>query len=294
MFLTKCILFLVLVPTAFAASPLFPRQLRDASGNLLIISAPPQRIVSQTLGTDEILLAICPPHKIAAISSLALDERYSNIVEQARSMTVASNVEQILKLQPDLILVASYNRAETVELLQATGAPVFRLANFRSLENIKNNIRTIGLAIGEEHRAELLVAQIEGELRAILTRIPKRNPPLTVMSYSLGNYTAGAHTTFDDLVKWVGAVNVAAQHGIEEHAKISDEQILAWQPEVIVTHAAPHEFAKARKQLLDNPAIAASRAGQSGKILVIDNRYLFAVSQNIVLGVKALAEGLDH
>ena len=42
----------------------FPRVIRDSSGATLLIPRKPQRIVSQTLGTDEILLAICDPQRI--------------------------------------------------------------------------------------------------------------------------------------------------------------------------------------------------------------------------------------
>src|SRR5262249_59492302 len=62
----------------------FPRELRDAAGESLMIRSEPQRIASQTLGTDEILLAICPPERIIALSDLAEDGNYSNVVEQAR------------------------------------------------------------------------------------------------------------------------------------------------------------------------------------------------------------------
>src|SRR5262249_20627021 len=56
----------------------FPRELRDANGETLNLQREPQRIVSQTLGTDEILLAICPPERVVALSNLAEDENYSN------------------------------------------------------------------------------------------------------------------------------------------------------------------------------------------------------------------------
>jgi iron complex transport system substrate-binding protein len=51
-----------------AANP-FPRELKDATGESSVIQARPQRIVSQTLSTDEILLTICSPERIVALSS---------------------------------------------------------------------------------------------------------------------------------------------------------------------------------------------------------------------------------
>jgi len=272
----------------------FPRQLRDTYGQTLIIPSRPRRIVSQTLATDEILLALCSPSRIVALSALAGDVKYSNVVEKAQQVAgeAADNVEHILSFQADLIFIASYSRAETVELLQATGAPVFRFTHFQGLADIKNNIKMIGYAIGEEQAAATLIAEMDQDIKAIRASIPTDIEPLRVMSYSLG-YTAGRHTTFDDMLKIVGAINVAASQGIEKHTLISDEQILAWQPDFIVTHASVGEFDQIRRQLNEHPPIVASEAAQAGRIIVIDNRYFLGVSQYIVKGIKALASGLS-
>ena len=45
----------------------FPRKLSTANGEILVIPQRPQRIISQTLATDEILLAICPLNVPAAL-----------------------------------------------------------------------------------------------------------------------------------------------------------------------------------------------------------------------------------
>ncbi|BAP57829.1 ABC-type Fe3+-hydroxamate transport system, periplasmic component [Thioploca ingrica] len=272
----------------------FPRKLYEATGEILLIPKRPQRIISQTLATDEILLAICPLERIIAVSTLALDPQYSNVIIPARQVaqSMGDNVERILSLQPDLILVASYTRAETLELLKTSAAPILRLTQFQRIEEIKNNIRLIGYAIGEEQRAADLIAQMSSEIQAILAQIPTTLQPPRVISYSLDHYTAGRYTTFDDIVKLIGAINIAAEQGIEQYAKVSDEQILTWQPQFIISYAQLGEFDQVYQQLLNNPAIAASEAGQAGRIIIVDNRYLLAVSQYIVKAIKVLADSL--
>ena len=144
----------------------FPRVIRDASGASLVIPHKPQRIVSQTLGTDEILLAICAPQRLVALSILVDDADYSNVTAQAHLVKARANAdaEQILALYPDVIFVASYSKAELIELLQAAHAPVFRFAHFDRLEDIKANIRTIGYAVGEDDNADALVQHMEHHL----------------------------------------------------------------------------------------------------------------------------------
>ena len=272
----------------------YPRELRDATGEPLVIPAKPNRIVSQTLATDEILLAICPSERIVGLSNLAGDENYSNVVEEARSVSgrTTQGAEQILQLQPDLIFVASYSRAETVQLLRASRAPVFRFANFDSIEDIKGNVRTVGYATDNDAQAEAVIGQMEESLAAVRAHVPRDRPPLHVMSFGQSGYTAGANTTFDDMVRAAGAVNVAAEGGITGFAKVSVEKVIDWQPDFIVAGANRGEIEGVRRSLLADPVVATSRAGRAGQVIVIDNRHFLTVSQYVVRGVEDLAGGL--
>ena len=272
----------------------FPRGLRDASGQTVTIKARPQRIVSTTLSTDEILLAICSTERIVGFSKFALDPKYSNVVSEARAdgAPVVENAEQILQIEPDLIFVASYSRVETVEQLQAAGATVFRFANFISIEDIKQNIRTVGYAIGEDERAEALVVQMERDLNAIRARVPPDNQRPRILSYSADGYTAGKDTLFDDIARAAGAINVAAEQGLEGFPRISAEQVAAWQPDFIIAGADAGQHEETRRRLLENPAVAATNAARGGRIILVDNRYFLTVSQYVVQAVGVLVDGL--
>ena len=272
----------------------FPRELRDARGDSLVIPGLPQRIVSQTLGTDEILLVICPTERIVALSNFAEDGNYSNAVEAARRIPgrTTQDAEQILQFKPDLIFVASYSRAETVELLKASRAPVFRFANFDSIADIKSNIRTVGYATGTDEAAEKLIRQMDEDLAAVRARIPKNQSPARVMSYDQLGYTAGANTIFDDVVRSAGAVNVCAERGIKGFAQINSEKILEWQPDFIITSANQGKEKTMYDKLLQDPAVANSKAGRGRRIIVIDNRHFLTVSQHVVRFVEDLVEGI--
>ncbi|HXG83417.1 MAG TPA: ABC transporter substrate-binding protein [Pyrinomonadaceae bacterium] len=270
----------------------FPRALRDANNNELTIQERPRRIVSQTLGTDEILLSITDSQRIVAFSKFGLDPKFSNVVEEVRKTGAPAiqNVEDILQLNPDLIFVASYSRAEIVEQLQSAGAPAFRFANFDRLDDVKTNIRTVGNAIGEEERAENLVKKMEDELAEIRGRIPDGIVPPRVMSYGNAGYTAGSNTLFDDIIRHAGGVNATAEGGIKGFGKISAEQVLEWQPDFIIVGANHGEFEQIRQQLLANPAIAATNAARSNHIILMDNRYFLTVSQFTVRAVDELVK----
>jgi iron complex transport system substrate-binding protein len=282
------------ITTVPAVARPFPRELRDAKGETLTLGREPQRIASQTLGTDEILLAICQPERVVALSDLAENGDYSNVVEEARQIPgrTTQGPEQVLQFKPDLIFVASYSRAETVELLKASKAPVFRFANFDSIADIKSNIRAVGYATGTDATAEKLIRQMDSDLAAVSARISKSEPPLRVMSYDQLGYTAGSNTIFDDVVRAAGAVNISAEQGIKGFAKINSEKILEWQPDFLITGANRSKEKSVRDRLLEDPAVATSKAGRAGRIIVIDNRHFLTVSHHVVRFVEDLADKL--
>lgn len=272
----------------------FPRTLRDGGNAEITIKARPLRIVSQTLGTDEILWEICPHEHIIGISKIGLEPKYCVVAEELNAARIApvSNAEEILQLQPDLVFIASFSRAETIESLQAAGATVFRFANFDTIEDIQQNIRLLGQAIDEESNAEKLVTRMKDELAAVKARIPANGKPPRVLSYSLSGNTAGAKTSFDAIVRAAGAVNVAAEKGLSAFPKISAEQVVEWQPNFIVFGADAIRAAEAKKQLLEHPVIATTEAARNGRIIALDSRYLLSVSQYITRSVSELADAL--
>ena len=280
---------------AAAAAPAagFPRTVTDGGGRTVRLLAKPRRIVSQTLGTDEILFSMVPPDRLVGLSPLVHDPKYSNVWEIAAGhpAPVIDTAEDALRLKPDIVFVATYSRAEVVELLSATGAPVYRLAGFDDLDGVMSNIRRVGEAVGEEAAAERLVQQMQARLAAVATR-RAGHPQPRVLSYSSG-FTAGRGTSFDDIVRRAGGINEAAARGIDKFPKLSAEQVLAWNPDVIVSGYLPGEAEAVRRRLTTTPGFAQTVAVRRNQIVLLEARRLLAVSQYVVDAVEQLAAGLD-
>jgi iron complex transport system substrate-binding protein len=265
----------------------------DGAGRPVRLAAKPRRIVSQTLGTDEILFALVPPERLVGLSPLVHDPKYSNALEIAAGhpAPIIDSAEDALRLKPDIVFVATYSRAELVELLAATGAPVYRLANFDDLDGVMRNIRRVGEAIGEEAAAERVVQQMQARLAAIAAR-REGHPRPRVLSYS-GGFTAGRGTSFDDIVRRAGAINEAAARGIDKFPKLSAEQVLAWDPDVIVAGYLPGEADAVRARLRTTPGLAQTTAVRRNQIVLLEARRLLAVSQYAVDAVEQIAASLD-
>jgi len=282
-------------PAATATAPAngFPRTVTDGAGRALHLPARPTRIVSQTLASDEMLFPMVAPERLVGLSALSRDPTYSNVVAEARRRTAPSieSAEDIVRLKPDLIVVTTYSRAEVVQVLEATGAPVYRLANFDDIAGVMTNLRRIGEVVGEEAAAERMIADMKRRLAAVAARRAGR-PPLRVLSFS-GGFTAGRGTTFDDIVRRANAINEAAARGIEKFAKLNNEQVLAWNPDVLVASYLPGEQDSMRRRLLDGAGVAQTTAARRQHIVLVETRRLLAVSPHVVDVVEQLADSLD-
>jgi iron complex transport system substrate-binding protein len=267
------------------------RRIEDRSGRTLVLPRPPRRIVSQSLASDEVLLELVAGERLAAISALALDPRYSRAVEAAARVprTVLHDTEELLAMRADLIVVASYTTPETLRQLDAAGAPVLRLRRFDGVEAIRANLSTLGFAVGEDEAAAALVAELDArigsERRRVAAALGGRRP--RVVSWD-GGVVPGLGTTFDDVVRLLGAENVASAAGLHGWPRVSSEQILAWDPEAIFAAAPPGEEEAERRRLLADPRVALTAAGRAGRVHVLDAATVTTVSHHIAELVEAI------
>ena len=139
----------------------------------LLGAGSPARVVSQTVGTDDLLMAIAAPGQIAALSHLARDARYSHAARQAGRFPClrTGEAEDILRFRPDLVLVASYTQAETVALLRRAKVQLLVVDRFDSLEDLFANARRIGQAMGRQERAEQLIREWRDRVEALERRL---------------------------------------------------------------------------------------------------------------------------
>lgn len=252
-----------------------------------LAAAPPRRVVSQTVGTDELLLALAEPGQIAALSHLARDLSFSPVAGAAATIAVLkdSDAESILRFRPDLVLVASYTRAETLVLLRKAKVPVLLFDRFESLEDTRRNIRTLGDALGRPQAAVELLARMDARVQTLRKRLEGIRP-VRVLAVSLQPYTAGADTTFQDLCDHAGAINVAAEAGLKGHQPTPAEAVLGWRPEVLVASGEAPSIPARIAAILPYKHLQAARAG---RIVMLPGALMSATGQHRAEAYEVLA-----
>ena len=251
----------------------------------------PQRVVSQTVGTDDLLLALAAPAQIAALSHLARDPRYSPSFQAGQRVPCLTNgtAEDVLRRRPDLVLAASYTQPEALDLLRRAKVDVLVLEHFESLEDLYANARRVGKALGREARAEELIGQWRGRVEALRRKLEGVRP-VRVLAVGLYPFTAGSGTTFQDLCEHAGALNVAAEAGLRGHVPTPDEQVLGWRTEVLVAPAEPGLDLMAR--LRELPPYKFLPALKQGHVVALPGALMASTSQARIDAYEQLAKAL--
>jgi iron complex transport system substrate-binding protein len=261
---------------------------------LLVIALPlaaarPERVVSQAVGTDELLLALADPGQVAALSHISHDGRFSPVAAEARRFPALkdSDAESVLRFRPDLVLAASFTRPETLALLRRAGVRLVVIDRFDTLDDVYASLRLLGRDLGQEARAETVIAQCRSRVEALAARL-KGAAPVRVLSAGIYPFTSGAGTTFQDLCDHAGALNVAAEAGLKGHAPTPSEKLLVWKVDVLV--AAGEGDVRAR--LAELPHYRLLPAFKAGRLVVLPGPMMSSVSHHRIAAYEALAKAL--
>ena len=171
------------------------------------------------------------------------------------------------------------------------GVGLFQFQEYDSIADVQQNIRLIGQVVGEEARAEALVAAMQAVLQTLEEQL---RPMELAPACCTGARTAirpAALTSMDDLITYAGGENLAATYGLIGPANLSAEQVLAMDPQVIV-RAVSTKMKRVGIPPLMHPALQGTDAVQHARVYTIPSRYLVTISQCIVDGVEAFARVL--
>jgi iron complex transport system substrate-binding protein len=273
----------------------FIRFVVACAGLTAVLRADPvaMRIVSQTAGTDELLIALADPVQIAALSQHAGNPEFCAVAQEARSyprLDPNGDVESVLRFQPTLVLCADYSRAELVAQLKRAGVRVLLFDRYTTLEDAYANLRMLAREIGAGARAERLIAGCEKRMDGLTQRLCNVKP-VRVIAPSVYGLIPGAGTTFQDLCDHAGADNLCSSLGhLRGHAPTPVEQMLTWPVDFVVLGGTSKAAALAPFRNL--PPYEFMDAVKVGRVALLRPCLLSCVSFYRIDGYEELARAL--
>jgi iron complex transport system substrate-binding protein len=223
-------------------------------------AAPPQRIVSINICGDLLALSLAPRAHIASVTFLAANPMMSPIAD--RAVGVAQNygrAEEVLALDPDLVLAGRYTARATFNLLKRLGYRVLEFAIAESLDDARAQIRAAATAMGVAAAGEEMIATLDARIRVALAQ-PGQVRPLAVV-YGPNGFTLGPRSLSGSLIEIAGFENLAARAGIVRVGQLPLEQLLLGKPDVLVVETESLHAPAMATQVLAHPALRRLRNG---------------------------------
>ena len=269
-------------------------QVTDTQGYVLKLPRKPQRIVTLALSSDEMVLAMTQPEKVMALHYLADDPDISTIADKAPLIPKRMrdyNAEMIVGLQPDLVIAPDWNRVELIQTLRDLGIPVFVSKGPSSVVQVKQAIREISQAIGEEEVGKGMIRQMEDELAQIAAKvktIPLEGRQTLVLISHMSAY-GGKGSLFDDMCGYAGVINGAAAAGLGKNDVLSKECIIAINPDLMLVptwNGGKLNVNTIKADLQNDPALQTVKAIREKRLVQLPDLYLYCASQDIVHAIR--------
>ncbi len=206
----------------------------DMMGREITLAEPATRIVALTAADCEILCALGCEDALVGRGEYC-DYPASVLEKPSVQSGYNTNIEEIIALQPQVVLMGTMAQTtEQVEALAQAGIQVV-VSDAQNIEGVYTAIRLIGAIMGKDAEAEAMVADMQAAFDGIKARSEATGKTVyfEVSPLQWGLWTAGKGTFMDELAALCGLENAFAD--VEGWAEISEEQVLARDPDYIVT-----------------------------------------------------------
>ena len=210
------------------------------------------------------------------------------------------NTESILALRPTLVITdGTVGPVDVVLQLRDAGIPVVFVQTDPSLDGVGELARQVAAALGApaagEELAGILVAEIDAKVQEIAGILPAQ-PLRMLFLYLRGSgvyYLFGSESGADVLIGALGGVDVAAEIGLEGLRPMTDEAMVAADPDLILVMTGGLESVGGVDGLLESkPAVALTKAGQHRRFVDMADGDILSFGPRTAAVLDALARAI--
>lgn len=273
-------------PTHVALLPtptlgLFPLVISDSLGRNITFDKPPQRIIPYDSAAVEILYAIGEGERVVGTHSFAdYPPEVSKVPKLGSAFSI--NLEEVVAAQPDLVYLF-YDRF--LADLEGAGLRVLYLKSLSAnVDDVLEHIRLWGNLTGNVESSQIEIDLFRAKLNILETKLNGVDRGPRVYNHTFGFWTPGPDTLTGDIFKFLKAEMITSD--ISGYAQISPEQLVARDPEAIIT--SPDALA----ELNNAPALKGITAIKNSRILVPGRGPLSTAGPRLISVIEEIAEFL--
>lgn len=261
----------------------------DMKGREITLDKPAERIVALTASSCEILYAIGAGDALVG-RGIYCDYPAEVLDVPAVESGSSTNVEEIITLDPDVLLMSEMDQSEEqVAQLEAAGIPVV-VTEDTDIEGVYEAVELVGALMGKEENA----AAVIGSMKDTFAKIQEQSSGdgsqtvyFEVSPLQYGLWTAGANTYMNEIAELMGLTNCFSD--VDGWAEISEEQVLARNPDYIVTVAMYFgEGPTPEEEILSRTGWENVTAVKNGAVLNLQNNELSRPVPRLADGAQIL------
>ncbi len=207
----------------------------------------------------------------------------------------ALSPEGVLSIDPSLIvLLEGSGPPEALEVLGKASIPLVTVPERFDRDGILEKIRIVGDVLGVEDKADRLATDVAADIdaaQAATAGVKERKKVLFVLSLQGGRVLAsGTGTAADGIIAMAGGVNAVTEY--PGYKQLSDEALIEAAPDVILAMDRGGDHETQAGELLAHPAIAATPAAASRKVVRMDGAFLLGFGPRTAAAARELATAL--
>jgi iron complex transport system substrate-binding protein len=265
------------------------RSFTDDVGHTVTLHHTPQRIVSLAPSLTEILFLLGADSSVVGVTDYCDYPAEAKLKAKIGGM-LNPNVEQILALQPDLVMMSgSGNMRSDYDRLTSAGTTVF-VSYPQSVGAVLASITTIGELTGRRQRADSIAAFLGQRRQHLVAEASSKKTQTVLVILSLNPLIAiGPKTFLNELVTLANGRNVV-QDSSTAYPVLSREEVLRRQPDVIV---ATNDIVRSVDDILSPyPEWKMLTAVRNKHVAVINASIISRPGPRIVDGLEAMIDAL--
>ena len=192
----------------------------------------PQHVMSLSMCTDDLLLELLPPERIASVTYYSRDPSNSYQWPQAAKVRINwGTVEEVLAEKPDLVLAGTYTTPAARSLLKKLHWPLLEVPPAADFDEIRAVTRQVAHALRRDTVGESLIAKMDSTLQELAASKPPQI--IRVAAWGEGRSIPGKGTLFDAILTAAGGVNIATSLEGGAYTSFEVEQLIAAHPDVL-------------------------------------------------------------
>ncbi|MBL6947009.1 MAG: ABC transporter substrate-binding protein [Rhodospirillales bacterium] len=238
------------------------------------------------LCADQLVWKLAGPDRIVSLSHLAAESEVSNIAGEVAGIHLNhGSAEEVLPLEPDLIVAGRYTARSAVSLLRKLGYRVIELDLARSVSDIRKQTLRLGEVLGVQERAREMIANMDRRIRA--NRPSDEFPRPTAVNYQPNGFTAGPGSLIADVLVHAGFAPALADDSVTAYRHLPLELLVGNPPDVLIVDQSYSQYPALAYGLLTHPAL--NRMTTRIRRVVIPNRIWICGTPETAQAIERLA-----